>query len=603
MNQGYLPKNYTSSNDSEEFLLYNPYAEELVLMGMMSNPALARKCFSEIQDELFYLPENKIIFQAMQKLYIENQAINPITIIYHLKGVGLLEKVGGHRRILKLGKLIFGMSFHTLKSYLIILKDKHIKRQLVQISRFFYKIAYNHKSYKKSDFDRIQKQLSKITQDKESKKLVHISDIVETSFNRLRTPDSKTSKVLTGFYNLDHIINGLEPGNLIIIAGRPSIGKTAFSLSLSLNICKFKPSACILYLSLEMTTNQIINRLMVIDSNLPLAYLKSIESYNLTGMKLHELFASLYRSNLYISDSELISLEEIDSSMRKLQAQHQQIDLVVIDYLQLLGNARDNRAQELAYITRSLKGLAKSFNVPIITLSQLNRNVEQRSNKRPMLADLRESGCVSKDTCIFIDYAENTIQEKIKIFLVGNFFSLKVINTLTNQFQETYAARVIQSGKKHLYQLKICDGSNLFLSANHKVLTITGWKRLDQLVEYESVAVIRKSKDIISTFGNSQKRSQKKFVFRRLTQILYAKKEETYDMQIPPFENFIANNIILHNSIEQDADMVLLLYRDNYYRRLPNITEDVTEVIVAKNRNGKTGTVTVKFYPETARFE
>ena len=134
-------------------------------------------------------------------------------------------------------------------------------------------------------------------------------------------------------------------------------------------------------------------------------------------------------------------------------------------------------------------------------------------------------------------------------------------------------------------------------------MTITGWKRLDQLVEYESVAVIRKSKDIISTFGNSQKRSQKKFVFRRLTQILYAKKEETYDMQIPPFENFIANNIILHNSIEQDADMVLLLYRDNYYRRLPNITEDVTEVIVAKNRNGKTGTVTVKFYPETARFE
>ena len=291
-----LSQNFSFSNNSEDFLLYNPYIEEVVLMGIISNSALADFYFSEIKEELFYLVENKIIFQQMQQIYLQNKVITPVNLIHQLEDLNLIKRVGGHQKVIKLSQLTFAMSYHILKSYVAILKDKLVKRQLSEISKFFHKVAYSYKSHTQLDFNRLQLQIAKITQNEQSKSLVKARDLLEPALNRLRDSDNNISKVFTGITNLDNAIEGLERGNLIIIAGRPSMGKTAFSLSLALNVGRDKPSSCSILFSLEMTSNQIINRLMAIDSNLSLAQLRSLEAYNLPGEKLHELFSSIYKS-------------------------------------------------------------------------------------------------------------------------------------------------------------------------------------------------------------------------------------------------------------------------------------------------------------------
>ena len=304
--------------------------------------------------------------------------------------------------------------------------------------------------------------------------------------------------------------------------------------------------------------------------------------------------------HLYINDNEVTSINQINLLMKTVQAKHNQIDLVIIDYLQLLGDSKDNRAQELGYITRNLKNLAKVFNVPVLVLSQLNRNVEQRANKRPLLADLRESGCLDSETSIAILTKNNCIDKCLKSLVLEKFFLLHSVNTMTKKLKRAYAHQVKCNGNKHLYQIEIRNYSKLLISANHKILTLQGWKRLDQLIE----------QDFIATIYQNQIKNQKLNIseldlihFQKVTKIIYSKKDIALDIQISPFTNFIANQIIVHNSIEQDADIVLLLYRQNYYRMLNNIPEDLTEVIVAKNRNGKTGTVSLKFLPEIAKFE
>lgn len=600
-----LSHNLSLPDNVGEINLYNPYAEEMVIMGLLSNPALADYYFSEIDEELFYLSTNKIVFQQIRDIYLKNQSINFVLLITQLEQNNLMEKVGGKDKVINLGKLAFAMSKQTLISYAAILKDKQLRRQILTVSHYLNKLSLSHESYKDINFDKINILISQINQKDKDAHPIKASDIIPSVLSRMKESVEvlrKQPDISTGFEEVDNQIGGLERGNLLIIAGRPSMGKTALGLTLAVNISKAKPNSCIVIFSLEMTSNQILSRLMTIESGIPLVQLQTLQIYNMRTEKLQELFTSVYKTQLYINDSNSMSLEEIYRSLQKVQAKHQNLDLVLIDYLQLLGSAKDNRVQELSLITRSLKNFARTFEVPIITLSQLNRNVEQRSNKRPLLADLRESGCLDPNTLIFLN--DHLTSRSLQLLSQQRFFLLYSISLESCQFKYVYADKAKSHGFKHLYQLDIVQNPNLVISANHKVFTKDGWRRLDQLTRHQLIASLELECNVKTYLDNLIAKSNgQNLTFRKLAHICYLRKRRVLDLKISPFANFIANQILVHNSIEQDADIVLLLYREKYYNSAMSPLEDIAEVIIAKNRNGKTGTIYLKFQSEIARFK
>nr|YP_010336808.1 replication helicase subunit [Stylonema alsidii]UNJ15214.1 replication helicase subunit [Stylonema alsidii] len=576
-------------NNSEEFFLYNPYAEDLILMGILSNKDIANFIFSEIDEKLFYLKPNKIIFQNMRNLYLEKKMITPIALIDLLDSQQILKNIGGKKIIHDLGRLHFPMSTIEANAYISILRDKYIKRSLLKLSLILNQLVYSSEEYNQYNFEELILEFTKTIQLKSISELVEIKNLFSPTLSYLReSRDSNDNNphVKTGFDKIDFYLHSLEKGSLIIIAGRPSIGKTAFALSLIVNICQQKRKPCIIFFTLEMSKTQIISRLMSLDSNLTNMQLIDLKLHDSSELQLKNLFPSISQAHIYIEDKDSITLEEISEIIQKAKQKHKEVDLVIIDYLQLLGKKQDNRAQEIGYITRTLKNNARQFDVPVIALSQLNRNVEQRANKKPLLADLRESGCLSQQSLIFLNSAQLKLQN-IENCINYPYLLLETLYLPKQIIKQTLLKQGYQPGNKHLYHIILKNNYNLRLTANHKILTLYGWKRIDSLNLYDHIAIFCKK---IQTTQ-----------FIPILVICYSNKETIFDLQVPPFKNFIANNIIIHNSIEQDADIVLFLYREDYYSGLTPCNNSA-EIIIAKNRNGMTGNILLQFVPEIAKF-
>nr|YP_010335825.1 replication helicase subunit [Chroothece richteriana]UNJ14231.1 replication helicase subunit [Chroothece richteriana] len=574
------------TDNKEDFVLYNPYVEDSILKGILANSNLLQYIFSEVTEELFYLQSNKIIFQNMRVLYLKDEQITPVTLLYQLETCDVVDTIGGNTRIAQLTQTDFCLSTPELNLFFAILKDKYIKRKLIYLSSSLGQLSYNYESCEHINLDEIETTITQIKQVHSKNYFTKASNIIPGTFSdfQAQTGSIRRANLKTGFSELDYLLNGLQKGNLLILAGRPSMGKTALSLSIITNICKYRPDTCILFFSLEMSSKQIITRLMLMESGLPLDILKKFNIFEDDIARQKELFPFLFKSNLYINDDSSLQLEDIKLALKNINAKYGLLDLVIIDYLQLLGNYKDNRAQEIGYITRTLKALARKFNVPIITLSQLNRNVEQRSNKKPLLSDLRESGCISGN--ILVSIACSQVQKKVCEIKTPTFFCVDSFNPRSNAGVFLALKYKQFNGVKHTYSLRVHTLLEVQMTGNHQVLTLNGWKRLDNLTKWDKLA-IRKP------------RSRKDLLFSLFT-VSYSKKNSIWNFNIPPFTIFIANSILIHNSIEQDADIVLLLYRAHYY--FPEEAENTSEIIIAKNRNGKTGTVFVKFYPEIVQF-
>jgi replicative DNA helicase len=295
---------------------------------------------------------------------------------------------------------------------------------------------------------------------------------------------------------------------------------------------------------------------------------------------------------IFIDDTPNITVTQMRSQSRKLQAQQNtELGLIIIDYLQLMEGAGDNRVQELSKITRSLKGLARELSVPVIALSQLSRGVEARTNKRPMLSDLRESGCLSGDSLVTL--ADTGLQVPIKELVGKSGFAVWALNEKTMKLEKAIVSNAFSTGIKPVFTLKTRLGRKIRATANHKFLTIHGWKKLDELSPKQHICLPRH----LSISGKQTMTDWDKIVA-----IIPDGKEEVFDLTVPNLHNFVANNIIVHNSIEQDADLVIMLYRDEYYS--PDTPDrGIAEVIIAKHRNGPTGTVKLLFDPQFTKFK
>jgi replicative DNA helicase len=306
--------------------------------------------------------------------------------------------------------------------------------------------------------------------------------------------------------------------------------------------------------------------------------------------KLMEAAGALSDAPIYIDDTPAVSAMELRTKARRLYAEHD-LDLIVVDYLQLMQGDRrsENRVQEISAISRGLKGLARELNVPVLALSQLSRAVESRQDKRPILSDLRESGCLSGDSLVTLA----DIGERVPISqLVGKSgFRVLALNEKSLKIEPAEVSRAFSTGVKPVHRLVTGLGREIRATGNHPFRSLSGWKRLDQLQAGDRVAL----QPIIATFASSD------VYWDQIDAIEPAGEEEVFDLTVPTHSNFVVNNIIAHNSIEQDADVVLFIYREEMYNEETE-KQNIADLIVAKHRNGPTGSVSLFFRKELTQF-
>jgi replicative DNA helicase len=357
------------------------------------------------------------------------------------------------------------------------------------------------------------------------------------------------------------------------------MGKTAFALNVGRNIVK-KYKIPLIIFTLEMSREQIMYRLISNETNISSSRIKSGKMTNTEWGNLQKTLDSFAELPIYIDDNAHAGISEIRSKIKKILINNNNNQgLVIIDYLQLMKSsmAIDNRVQEISYITRSLKLLAKDLHIPIILLSQLSRSVESRINKRPMLSDLRESGCIVQNDTVY-----NT---KINSY---NFENAVWNNNKILNFSKRIDFNL--KGIKPTFLLTFGNNITISITGNHKILSSTGWIKISELNPKKKIYSIQVNKKGVTEIK-----------YETVNHIRYEGINPVYDKTVPFFHNYLKNNILCHNSIEQDADVVIMIYRDDYYTK-QNDNKKITEFIIAKHRNGPIGTAKLYFSPETSSF-
>ena len=349
----------------------------------------------------FYKEAHKIIYESMLSLNSNNEPIDLITLIEELRKEGHLDNVGGISYLTSLSTIVPTTS--NVKYYANIVKEKSVMRQLIKASNEIINLGYDASTDVQEILDKAEKNIFDISQEKASDDIQPINLVLQDTFDmieRLCTEKSDVTGITTGFTDLNKKINGLQRTDLILLAARPAMGKTAFSLNLVQNAA-LKGDASVAVFSLEMSKEQLVQRMLSAQSNVELSKIKTGTLGESDWPRIIDAMAVLSEANIFIDDTPGIKISEIRSKCRRLKIE-KGLDLILIDYLQLMeGEGKnENRQQEIAKISRSLKILAKELDCPVIALSQLSRSPELRKDHRPILSDLRESGSIEQDADI-----------------------------------------------------------------------------------------------------------------------------------------------------------------------------------------------------------
>ena len=349
----------------------------------------------------FYKEAHKIIYESMLSLNSNNEPIDLITLIEELRKEGHLDNVGGISYLTSLSTIVPTTS--NVKYYANIVKEKSVMRQLIKASNEIINLGYDASTDVQEILEKAEKNIFDISQEKASDDIQPINVVLQDTFDmieRLCTEKSEVTGITTGFVDLNKKINGLQRTDLILLAARPAMGKTAFSLNLVQNAA-LKGDASVAVFSLEMSKEQLVQRMLSAQSNVELSKIKTGNLGESDWPRIIDAMAVLSEANIFIDDTPGIKISEIRSKCRRLKIE-KGLDLILIDYLQLMeGEGKnENRQQEIAKISRSLKILAKELDCPVIALSQLSRSPELRKDHRPILSDLRESGSIEQDADI-----------------------------------------------------------------------------------------------------------------------------------------------------------------------------------------------------------
>ncbi len=467
-------------------------AEQSVLGGMLLSKDAIADVVEVVRAQDFYRPAHQTIFDVIVDLYGKGEPADPITVSAELTRVGEIGRVGGAPYL------------HTLLSsvptaanagfYARIVQEQAVLRRLVEAGTRIVQLGYGAAGGDVDDVvDRAQQSIYEVTERPSSEDYTLLEELMQPTMDELEaigSRDGGMTGVPTGFADLDALTNGLHPGQLIVIAGRPGLGKSTLGLDVARSASvKHSQASCIF--SLEMSKTEITMRLLSAEARVPLHHMRSGTMTDDDWARLARRMGEVAEAPLYIDDSPNLTMMEIRAKARRLR-QRNDLKLIVIDYLQLMtGNKKaESRQQEVSELSRNLKLLAKELEVPVIAMSQLNRGAEQRTDKKPQLADLRESGCLPASTRVL--RADTGCE-----VTVGELFATGATDVPVWSLDDSlryvrrHLTHVFSTGRRQVYRLRLASGKEVTATANHPFLTYDGWRPLAELAAGSRIAVPR----------------------------------------------------------------------------------------------------------------
>ena len=378
----------------------NVEAEEAVLGAILVNPNVITKVVETLKPESFYKPAHRYIYEAMLQLFNSNERIDIVSVSDVLNYNSKLETIGGRAFVNDLCYKTITTS--NIDYYAKIVQEKAIKRALINAGSEIVSFGYDVNPIDQS-LESAEKLIFDIASRKATSDLTHVKDLVLNTYEKIEyryEHKDELTGVPTDFYELDAILNGLQKSDLIILAARPAMGKTALALNIAQNVA-LKAKTPVAIFSLEMSKHQLMQRMLCSEAEIDSHRVKTGNLQSKDWEKLANAMNAFAQAPIYIDDTSGCTLTDIRAKCRRLKMEEENLGLVLIDYLQLMeGSSREDRMQQISAISRGLKILAKELDVPVIALSQLSRAVESRTDKRPMLSDLRESGSIEQDADI-----------------------------------------------------------------------------------------------------------------------------------------------------------------------------------------------------------
>ena len=464
-------------------------AEEAVVGAVLINPEVYYDVAQFLTADDFYIHRHRWIWEAFQRLHEQRTPTDLLTVSEELDRMGQLAEIGGPAYLTALVNQV--PTSLNAESYGRIVEAHAIRRKMLAAANQIATLAYNEETGIESVMTEAEKAVFDVSEKRLRHDLQPIREVLSNYYDRIdelaKRPED-IHGVPTGFIDLDRMLTGLQPSDLLIIAGRPGQGKTGFLLSVAKNAGLTHKKHVAIF-SLEMSNEQVVQRLIAQETG--------IDSQRLRTGKLHEdewpLFTHAIEvfgdTQIFLDDTPAITPLQLRTKCRRLHMEHR-IDLVIIDYLQLMGGdtRTDNRVQEVSYISRNLKILARELNVPVLAAAQLSRAVEQRSDKRPVLSDLRESGCLSGDTLVTLENGQNV---PIRDLEGKSDINVWALNPSSLKLESMPVSRAFCTGTKPVLKMKTRLGREIRATANHQFLTVTGWKRLDELTPDDYLALPR----------------------------------------------------------------------------------------------------------------
>jgi replicative DNA helicase len=577
-------------------LPYNVEAERSVLGSLL----LDDQTLSSVSDFLlandFYSSSHRIIYETILEVHQKFNRLDLVTLQDELEKKNKLDLIGGAVYLLSLQEDI--PSVGMIETHAKIIKEKSVLRDLIHSATSIITNCYNQNSDEiETVLDEAEKVIFNIANKRTTNQFVQLNIWLKKTFqhlNDIKTHRKGITGVPGGYNKLDEMTSGFQAGDLIVLAARPSMGKTALALNIATKAAE--EGFSVGFFSLEMSAEQLTLRLLSTESGVGHHHIRNATISSEEWLLVTNTASRLAQMKMFIDDTPMLTVMDVRAKARKLKAEHK-LDFLVIDYLQLLhaGRRHENRHQEVSEISRSLKALAKELGIPILSLSQLSRAVDGRMDKRPMLSDLRE--CVTGDTLVVLsDGQRKPIKE-----LIG---TTPAVLTMTSQGKITQAVsdKVWSVGIKPVYEVHLASGRSIKATEEHRLFGDNGWVKIKDLQEGSRLAVV----DYEELLGSdsSKEKATTDFFWDHVTEIIPLGEQEVFDLTVPETACWLADGIVSHNSgaIEQDADLIMFLYRDVQYN--PE-TENpaLAELIIGKQRNGPTGTVYLNFLRELTKFE
>ncbi len=466
----------------EKAIPHNPEAEEAVIGSLLIDRDTVIKIAPILRPADFFSEERSAIYEAILDLYELRTPGDLITLRDELKRRGKLGEGEGQVKIANLFKMmqITPSPIHV-EHYAKIVLRYAIMRRLIGAGAQVTALGFDEQLETQEMIDQAQQLIYGVVQEGVKREAIKVGSILEEYFDRLAFLQEHKGEIIgvpSGYVDLDKITGGFQPSDLVILAARPATGKTSLALGFAYNV-SMKYQRPVAVFSLEMSREQLVQRMLAMETGVDSHRLRTGYIDEQEWDRVSRAFGNLATAPLYIDDSAGISILEMRSRARRLHAEYG-IEMLIIDYLQLMAGSRtENRVQEVSEISRSLKGLARELNIPVICLSQLSRAVESRTSHVPQLSDLRESGCLTGDTLVYLP--DSGTYQRIDSLIGQSNFNVLALNENTWQLEPRPVLKAFATGLKPVFEITTRLGRKIKATANHKFVTISGWQRLDEL--------------------------------------------------------------------------------------------------------------------------